>query len=127
MMGSFRKIFFPTPEEEAEMCREAIRLHEEQIGHCSTCMNLDPSIAPGFVTDYGACRLKKEFFPEKVCGLTDHNCDGYVEDRVPADRARARLAELRPIQPVGYVAEDEASEFTKEQWDWLLRRFHRKE
>lgn len=37
------------------------------------------------------------------------------------------MAELRPIQPVGYVAEDEASEFTKEQWDWLLRRFHRKE
>ena len=31
-MYSFRKSFFPTPEEEAEMCRAAIKLHEEQIG-----------------------------------------------------------------------------------------------
>lgn len=26
-----------------------------------------------------------------------------------------------------YLVEDEATEFTKEQWDWLLRRFTKKE
>ena len=57
MMYSFRKSFFPTPEEEAEMCRAAIKLHEEQIGDCSTCVNLDRSTEPGFVTDYGGCRM----------------------------------------------------------------------
>ena len=127
MMGSFRKAFFPTPEEEAEMCREAIRLHEEQIGKCSTCLNLEASTMPGFVTDYGACWLGKPFFPEKACGLVEHACDGYMENRVPVEQVRARLAELQAVLPIRYTFVDEASEFTKEQWDWLLRRFHRKE
>lgn len=65
MMYSFRKSFFPTPEEEAEMCRAAIKLHEEQIGDCSTCVNLDRSTEPGFVTDYGGCRMGKAFFCRK--------------------------------------------------------------
>lgn len=81
MMYSFRKSFFPTPEEEAEMCRAAIKLHEEQIGDCSTCVNLDRSTEPGFVTDYGGCRMGKAFFAEKACGLVDHVCDGYTEER----------------------------------------------
>lgn len=124
MMGSFRRTFSPTPEEEAEMCLEAIRLHEEQIGHCSTCLNLEESTAPGFVTDYGNCRMGKKFFPEKVCGLTDCNCDGYVEDRETVGRARDRLEELLPLR---YVSGDEVSELTNEQWEWLLKRFSRKE
>ena len=127
MMTRFRKAFFPTPEEEAEMCREAIRLHEEQIGHCSTCLNLDPSTMPGFVTDYGECRMGKAFFPEKACGLAERECDGYIEDRVPVIRARARLEELLPFLPARHVYEDEAAEFTKDQWSWLLSRFNRKE
>ena len=94
MMCSFQRVFFPTPEEETEMCRAAIKLHEEQIGNCSTCVNLDPSTEPGFVTDYGRCRLEKEFFAEKVCGLADHVCDGYIEERVAVERAMARLEEL---------------------------------
>lgn len=76
------------------MCRAAIKLHEEQIGDCSTCVNLDPSTEPGFVTDYGACRQGKTFFAEKACGLVDHVCDGYIEKRAIVERLRARLAEL---------------------------------
>lgn len=94
MMYSFRKSFFPTPEEEAEMCRAAIKLHEEQIGDCSTCVNLDRSMEPGFVTDYGGCRMGKAFFAEKACGIVDHVCDGYTEERGLVEWARARLAEL---------------------------------
>ena len=63
-MYSFRKSFFPTPEE------------------------------PGFVTDYGGCRMGKAFFAEKACGLVDHVCDGYTEERGLVEWARARLAEL---------------------------------
>lgn len=81
-------------EEEAEMCRAAIKLHEEQIGDCSTCVNLDRSTEPGFVTDYGGCRMGKAFFAEKACGLVDHVCDGYTEERGLVEWARARLAEL---------------------------------
>ena len=82
------------PEEEAEMCRAAIKLHEEQIGDCSTCVNLDRSMEPGFVTDYGGCRMGKAFFAEKACGLVDHVCDGYTEERGLVEWAEARLAEL---------------------------------
>ena len=107
MMCSFRKVFFPTPDEEAEMCREAIQLHEEQIGRCSTCINLKPSNEPGFVTDYGECGLGKKFFPEKVCRLVDRDCDGYVENREMVDIAKARLVELFPARYARYATEDE--------------------
>ena len=76
------------------MCRAAIKLHEEQIGDCSTCVNLDRSMEPGFVTDYGGCRMGKAFFAEKACGRVDHVCDGYTEERGLVEWAEARLAEL---------------------------------
>ena len=95
MMCSFRKVFFPTPDEEVEMCREAIRIHEEQIGKCSTCINMEPSTEPGFVTDYGACMKNKKFFPEKVCGLADCECSAHKENCAEVDGVRKRLEELK--------------------------------
>lgn len=51
------------------MCRAAIKLHEEQIGDCSTCVNLDRSTEPGFVTDYGGCRMGKAFLQKRRAAL----------------------------------------------------------
>lgn len=123
-MCSFRKSFRLTPEEEAEVCRDEIRLHEERIGYCSTCINLIPSTGSGLVTDDEKCRLGKNFFKEKACCIVNHDCDWYVEDRAMVDRARARLVDLFPAR---YTAEDEVQEFTKEQYDRMLKRLDRKE
>ena len=38
--------------------------------------------------------MGKAFFAEKACGLVDHVCDGYTEERGLVEWAEARLAEL---------------------------------
>lgn len=78
-MASFRRVFSPTPEEQILDLEMLLQLHMDQIGHCSTCENLIPGDMPGFVTDYGSCRVGSLIFAEKVCGLRDEVCPMYKE------------------------------------------------
>lgn len=82
MMTNFRRTFFPTPEEQIQDLEMILRVHEGQIGKCSTCENHIPSDMPGFVTDYGKCKTGSPIFIEKVCGLKDESCPLYIEKSV---------------------------------------------
>ena len=79
-MNRLRRAFCPTREERISDFEMLLRMHREQIGHCSTCTNYVSSNMPGFVTDYGKCKAEAEIFPDKVCGLTGDPCHSYVED-----------------------------------------------
>lgn len=79
-MNRLRRAFCPTREERISDFEMLLRMHREQIGHCSTCTNYVSSNMPGFVTDYGECKVEAEMFPAKVCGLTDDPCPMYAED-----------------------------------------------
>ena len=81
-MDKFRDIFHPSPERLLENYEFALEIHNNNIGKCSTCKYIipPPPDLPGFVTDYGECKLCKDIFPSKVCGLDDVDCDGYEED-----------------------------------------------
>lgn len=80
MMADFRRIFFPTPEEEKKDFERVARLYFSNIGYCCTCANHDESEMPGFVTDYGECRLNVPDFPEKACAQVEANCEKYELD-----------------------------------------------
>lgn len=102
MMGSFRKIFNPTKEEQIESIEMLIKLHEDQIGHCSTCMFHIPTDMPGFVTDYGECRVNSPIFAEKVCGLREIRCSHYVEDVTEINRLKSMLKKIEGRGNDGY-------------------------
>lgn len=95
MMASFRETFFPTKEEQIKSLEKFIELHNEQIGHCSTCAFHEPTDAPGFVTDYGSCRADSPIFAKKVCGLEEIDCSSYEEDFSIINLAKDSLAELK--------------------------------
>lgn len=79
MFSNFRKTFKPTKEEKIKLYEDLLENHNRQIGHCSTCIHFVGSDAPGFVTDYGTCKLAKDVFPTKVCSMSDVICDDYEE------------------------------------------------
>ena len=81
-MNKLRDLFYPPPERLIQQYQMLVELHRKNIGHCCTCKFLTPPPAdlPGFVTDYGECKLRKDIFPGKVCGLRDVECDCYEED-----------------------------------------------
>lgn len=62
----FRRIFRPTKEEQIKDLELLIQLHENHIGHCSTCIHYEESHMSGFVTDYGECKKKVPWFHDKV-------------------------------------------------------------
>ncbi len=82
MMIDFRRIFHPTAAEQIQDYELLLRLHKEQLGHCSTCANHIPSDMPGYVTDYGGCCVDSPLFAAKACGLKDEICLLYVESSV---------------------------------------------
>lgn len=83
MMADFRRTFCPTPEEEAADLELLKRLHREQIGCCSTCVHHVSSNMPGFVTDYGECKVNSSLFYEKVCALSEEpECPDYKEEEI---------------------------------------------
>ena len=97
MMGSFRRVFHPTPEEQIRDYEMLLALHIAQIGFCSTCANHIPSNMPGFVTDYGECRAGIQNFAEKVCGLEQLPCQQYIEESIePILREIERLKRVCP-------------------------------
>lgn len=97
MMGSFRRVFHPTPEEQIRDYEMLLALHTAQIGFCSTCANHIPSNMPGFVTDYGECRAGVQNFAEKVCGLEQLPCQQYIEESIePILREIDRLKRVCP-------------------------------
>lgn len=95
MLADFRKVFFPTKTELIEDYERAIDLHNKQIGHCSTCVFHIPTNMPGFVTDYGDCRVNSPIFTEKVCGLRDINCSYYAEDFTEISKLKSELGRLK--------------------------------
>ena len=97
MMASFRRTFLPTPEEQIQDLEMVLRLHTEQIGHCSTCKNHISSDMPGIVTDYGSCKADSPVFAAKVCGLKDGSCPLYAEKSVePIKREIESIKQNRP-------------------------------
>ena len=97
MIASFRRTFLPTPEEQIQEYEMVLRMHTEQIGYCSTCENYISSDMPGFVTDYGNCRVDSPVFEAKVCGLKDENCPLYAEKSVePIKEEIERIKKSRP-------------------------------
>ena len=94
-MSSFRKVFHPTKEEQIESTEMLIKLHEDQLNHCSTCVFHIPTDMPGFVTDYGDCRVNSPIFAEKVCGLKEIKCPYYAEDVAGINRLEKILEDLK--------------------------------
>lgn len=94
-MSSFRKIFCPTKEELIENIEATIRIHKKCFNHCATCVFYIPTDMPGFVTDYGSCRLDCPIFSEKVCGHKDLKCSYYVEDVTEINRLEESLKDLK--------------------------------
>lgn len=82
MSSKLRRIFNPTIEEQIQDYEFLLKLHREQLGQCSTCVNLIPGDMSGVVTDYGICRINNPLFSAKVCGRTDKICSLYLEKSV---------------------------------------------
>ena len=96
-MNKLHKIFYPSPEEEIAFYERIIELHNEQIGRCSTCVHYihtDPRL-PGFVTDYGGCKLDKDIFTAKVCSIDDMECDGYIRNIEFIETIEQRIERLK--------------------------------
>ena len=94
-MGRFRRIFNPTKEEQIYDLEMLLRLHEEQIGHCCTCLNHILSDATGFVTDFGECKANSQIFAIKACGLIDDPCPLYEENAEEVIGIKQNIQQLR--------------------------------
>lgn len=98
MIASFRRTFLPTPEEQIQDLEMILKLHTEQIGHCSTCKNHISSDMPGIVTDYGSCNVDSPVFAEKVCGLSEETCPLYMEESVEPIKREIECIKQRCVQ-----------------------------
>lgn len=79
-MGRFRRVFFPTPEEEKEDIKKFKKLWDEGVKKrgCITCANCIHVISyPGFVTAE-ECECQVGLECDTVLG-TITNCEKYVE------------------------------------------------
>ena len=115
-MGLFMRIFNPTKEEQIHSLGMLLKLHEEQIGYCTTCKNYISSDMPGFVTDFGECKKRYSEFAQKVCGMIDC-CPLYEEDvekmveikqiihRISQSRRATSPCCQRPDQNAGDITE----------------------
>lgn len=95
MTVSFRKTFCPTKEEQIDTIEMLIKIHKSQFGDCSTCLFHLPTDLPGFVTDYGSCRMNSPIFAQKVCGLKDIPCICYAEDTKEIQKLQDMLKSLK--------------------------------
>ena len=102
--SKLRRIFNPTAEEQIQDYEFLLKLHREQLGQCSTCVNLIPGDMSGVVTDYGICRINSPLFSAKVCGRTDKICSLYLEKSVKSleqeiDRLRRQSQQPAEEEP----------------------------
>lgn len=95
MLGLFRRTFKPTKEEQLHDLTLLYRLHGEQVGHCTTCLNYVSSEMPGFVTDFGSCKVYSDVFAAKVCGLIDSPCHFYKENKDEAADIKKKIVQLQ--------------------------------
>ena len=79
MKNKLRSIFCPTPQEKIKQYKAVIDRYCMDNGSCLSCMYHIPPATdlPGFVTDYGECKLNLDIFAGKVCGLEDVKCESY--------------------------------------------------
>lgn len=99
-MNKLRRLFCPTPEEEIEDLNRIILMHNEQISCCSTCGNYEGSTMPGFVTDYGRCKVNSSVFITKILNERTTTCDKYVENVSVVEEIKKRIQNLRKgIEP----------------------------
>lgn len=92
-MNKLRKIFCPSTEDNIAWYERIIELHNEQFGECSTCIHHispDPTL-PGFVTDYGSCKLDIDIFEKKVCSVNKVECDWYKNNTEFIESIKALL------------------------------------
>ena len=79
MSNKLRSIFCPSPQEKIKQYEAVLERCCVDDGSCSSCIHHVPPTAdlPGFVTDYGKCKLNIDVFAGKVCGLEDVKCESY--------------------------------------------------
>lgn len=79
MSNKLRSIFSPSPQEKIKQYEAVLERCCVDDGSCSSCIHHVPPTAdlPGFVTDYGTCKLNIDVFAGKVCGLKDIKCESY--------------------------------------------------
>lgn len=94
-MNKLRDIFMPSIEERIKTTEKLIQLYNEHIGYCSTCDHHISVDVPGFVTDYGFCKVESPIFEAKVCGLIDEGCPLYLENVSSLNRMKDELKKLK--------------------------------
>ena len=96
MANKLKELFFPSDSELIRQYNYLLRLHKEQIGLCSTCVHYIETGLPGFVTDYGKCRINSPVFVKKVSKLTnDIKCSRYSEDKETVEKINNEISRLR--------------------------------
>ena len=78
-MFSFTDVFCPSIEKQIEEAEGYLSIIYDARNRqeCCVCEHFCPPSAslPGFVTDYGSCKLGLDFFPEKVWGFLLQSVD----------------------------------------------------
>lgn len=101
MFVSFNKIFNPTIGEQIEQIKKIIELRRKHIGHCVTCSHYIALDAPGFIEDYGRCKLNVSLFAKKVCGLSSDKCPNYKEEFENIKKLKEKLTVLEKMKENG--------------------------
>lgn len=96
-MVSFDKAFKPSIEQQIESYENLIKLHKNNIGQCCTCLNHVSTLLnlPGYVIDYGECKLSNPIFSRKVNRFDDVACSDYKEETV---RLKSWMDELNRLK-----------------------------
>ena len=98
-MFSFTDIFCPSIEKQIEEAEGYLSIIYDARNRqeCCVCEHFCPPSAslPGFVTDYGSCKLGLDFFPEKVCGLSSIECGYFEYDDTEEKRVYDKIKELK--------------------------------
>ena len=76
-MNKLKDMFGPKGQlEELELY---LRAHKETIGQCCTCIHHDAINKPGFVTDYGFCKLRLPWSDARIVAQNPEPCPQYEE------------------------------------------------
>lgn len=98
-MFSFTDSFCPSIEKQIEESEGYLSIiyDARDRQECCVCEHFCPPSAslPGFVTDYGSCKLGLDFFPEKVCGLSSIECGYFEYDETEEKRVYDKIKELK--------------------------------
>lgn len=95
MNSNFMKAFFPSKDDKIKYLEAVISLRETFRGECATCISYIGSDMPGFVTDFGSCKLNAECFYKKAPGFSNSDCPLYEEDVESINKLRNAVDKLK--------------------------------